>query len=330
MEPLVSIIIPTLNIGKYFGTTIKTCLAQTYSNIEIIIVDGGSTDETLEIAKEYEFTDPRVKVISAPGQCLCAARNTGVAEAKGEYIKFFDGDDMLLPYAIEHQVRTLIFFQVPFTIAEICCFTDKTLEEVWKKFPATHDFSEKDLVVKNIVDFLKEDRGATSGCLFLKKAIQDAKGYEPSLKTADEINMWLKIAINNPEANVACYAHPGIYLKRVGYFSAAVKHAKNTKWHLMSLRDCARRYLENKPANSEKLKTYLFNKLYFTIIHSYRAGLKKEAITTFKIWKQAGLKPPTIRPQYHHFLHHAFGLVIAEKILSFFRFPLTLVRKLKK
>ncbi|MFO8148312.1 MAG: glycosyltransferase family A protein [Gillisia sp.] len=97
--PLISVIIPTLNIESYISATIESVLAQSYDNLEVIIVDGGSKDKTLDLLNKYKKNDSRLKIISAPGKPLCASRNIGLSESKGKYIKFFDGDDILSPFA---------------------------------------------------------------------------------------------------------------------------------------------------------------------------------------------------------------------------------------
>jgi glycosyltransferase involved in cell wall biosynthesis len=103
--PLVSIIIPVFNAEQYIADTINSALSQTWSNIEIIIVDDGSTDQSLNIARK--FNDGRISVITQKNKGASAARNAGLKEAKGEYIQFLDADDLLSPDKIEAQVACL-------------------------------------------------------------------------------------------------------------------------------------------------------------------------------------------------------------------------------
>src|SRR5215218_4319670 len=94
---LISVIIPCYNHGAYLSTAIKSVLAQTYPNIEIIVVDDGSTDNTKAVAWGFE----KVRHIYQRNAGLSAARNTGIRNAKGTYILFSDADDWLLPDALE-------------------------------------------------------------------------------------------------------------------------------------------------------------------------------------------------------------------------------------
>lgn len=95
--PLVSIVIPCYNQSDFLGEAIKSALNQTYNNIEIIVVDDGSSDHTLEVA----FGFSGVRYIRQKNQGLSAARNTGIREGRGHYMVFLDADDRLLPIAVE-------------------------------------------------------------------------------------------------------------------------------------------------------------------------------------------------------------------------------------
>ena len=98
---LVSIIIPAYNTGEYIYRAIESSMRQTYMNIEIIIIDDGSTDNTLEVAKSYEAKDERIKVFHQGNAGVSAAKNYGIREAKGEYIIFLDSDDWFEDNAVE-------------------------------------------------------------------------------------------------------------------------------------------------------------------------------------------------------------------------------------
>lgn len=103
--PLVSVIIPAYNAEKYIAQALDSILDQTYSNIEIIVVNDGSTDNSLSIAKQYSSNN--VKIIDQPNGGASAARNTGLRMAQGDYIQFLDADDLLSEDKIEKQVSAL-------------------------------------------------------------------------------------------------------------------------------------------------------------------------------------------------------------------------------
>jgi len=103
---LVSIIIPVYNSEKCLAECIESAIAQTWDNKEIIIVDDGSTDGSFDIAGKYTIYR-YIKVIRQTNKGASAARNTGLKEAKGDYIQFLDADDLLSPDKIEGQVTSL-------------------------------------------------------------------------------------------------------------------------------------------------------------------------------------------------------------------------------
>lgn len=103
MDPLVSIIIPVYNASKYVEQSVYSVINQTYRNIEVIAVDDGSTDNSYELLKSIK--DSRLKVFKQLNQGACVARNRGIQESTGEYVKFLDADDYLYPDAIERQVE---------------------------------------------------------------------------------------------------------------------------------------------------------------------------------------------------------------------------------
>lgn len=97
MNPLISIIVPTYNVEKYIRTCIESILAQTYRNVEVIIVNDGSTDQSLAVISDLICSHHNVKVINQKNQGLSVARNTGIDVATGKYITFVDPDDKIMP-----------------------------------------------------------------------------------------------------------------------------------------------------------------------------------------------------------------------------------------
>lgn len=103
-SPLVSIIIPCYNYGRYLPEAIDSALAQTYQPVEIIVVDDGSTDNTAAAAKGY---GEKIRYIYRQNGHLSAARNTGAEAAKGDYVMFLDADDLLDPQYVELCLKEL-------------------------------------------------------------------------------------------------------------------------------------------------------------------------------------------------------------------------------
>lgn len=97
----ISVIVPAYNVQKYLERCINSILNQTYQNLEILIIDDGSTDDTGKMCDEYQKKDSRIKVIHQENKGLSAARNTGIDLATGDYLMFVDSDDEILPQMIE-------------------------------------------------------------------------------------------------------------------------------------------------------------------------------------------------------------------------------------
>jgi glycosyltransferase involved in cell wall biosynthesis len=105
-KPFVSIIIPLYNSEKYIAETIRSAQKQTWSNKEIIVVDDGSTDNSLKVANSCMDKDTRI--ITQQNKGASAARNAGLKEAQGEFIQFLDADDLLSENKIARQIEILL------------------------------------------------------------------------------------------------------------------------------------------------------------------------------------------------------------------------------
>lgn len=105
---LISVIVPVYNVEKYLYSCIDSILAQTYNNLEIILIDDGSTDCSGKICDEYALKDSRILVIHKENQGLGLARNSGLEIAKGKYILFVDSDDYIHPKMVEELINNLV------------------------------------------------------------------------------------------------------------------------------------------------------------------------------------------------------------------------------
>lgn len=108
MEALISIVIPAYNIENYISKTLDSVLAQTYQNLQIIVVNDGSKDGTGKILDEYALQDSRIKVIHKENGGVTSARLRGIAEAQGQYIGFVDGDDYIEPQMYSRLLENMV------------------------------------------------------------------------------------------------------------------------------------------------------------------------------------------------------------------------------
>ncbi|OKH34566.1 glucosyl transferase [Calothrix sp. HK-06] len=107
MTNIVTVVIPAYNASEYLAETITSVLQQTFANFEIIVVDDGSKDNTMDIVHSFSQQDSRVKLISQKNQGVSVARNTGIKNAQGEFIAFLDADDVWLPQKLALHVQHL-------------------------------------------------------------------------------------------------------------------------------------------------------------------------------------------------------------------------------
>ncbi len=104
-KPLLSVIIPVYQVEKYIGQCLDSVLAQTYTNLDIILVDDGGTDSSVDICREYQKKDKRIRIISQENGGLSKARNVGVEHAYADLVTFIDSDDFIHPNMFATMIR---------------------------------------------------------------------------------------------------------------------------------------------------------------------------------------------------------------------------------
>lgn len=107
-KPLISVIVPVYNVEKYVGRCLNSIIHQSYTNLEIIVVNDGSTDNSLSVCEEYEAKDKRIKLITQENRGLSGARNTGLRNYTGEYVTFVDSDDWIHRNMVEFMYNLLV------------------------------------------------------------------------------------------------------------------------------------------------------------------------------------------------------------------------------
>ncbi|MBD2103238.1 glycosyltransferase family 2 protein [Leptolyngbya sp. FACHB-261] len=105
MTPNVSVIIAVYKVEQYIAATVQSVLAQTYQDFELLIVDDGSPDRSVEICQQFQ--DPRIRIIRQKNRGANAARNAGIRQAQGQYLAFLDGDDLWLPEKLAKHIEHL-------------------------------------------------------------------------------------------------------------------------------------------------------------------------------------------------------------------------------
>jgi len=191
--PIVSVIIPALNAAEWIGETLQSILAQSFREFEVIVVDGGSADDTLSITKGFGKS---VKLICKPHSGKSASRNAGIYAAQGEYIAFIDADDLWLPKKLELQLQ--MFIRNP-NLSWVYCdgylFEGKSTKNIMTFGSMSHLHSGDILCPLLLNDFIP------SPTPVIRYKIIDEIGYfnETLLRREPEDwDMWLRIAAHYP------------------------------------------------------------------------------------------------------------------------------------
>ena len=144
MEYLLSIIIPIYNVEKYLEKCIKSIINQTYRNLEIILINDGSIDESAKICGKYKEQDNRIIFINKKNGGAASAKNEGLKVAKGDYIAFVDSDDFIEPDMIEYMVNTIKKYNSDIIQCKLIDYYTDTVtfnqESVSEKIVKTKDF----------------------------------------------------------------------------------------------------------------------------------------------------------------------------------------------
>ena len=129
MPPKVSIIVPVYNVSKYLDECILSLINQTYKNIEILIVDDGSIDESLDICEEYAKKDDRIILIRNSHEGVSVARNTGIENASGDWISFVDSDDYAELNMIEELINRSLEYDYDIVIGSYSVINERSLKK---------------------------------------------------------------------------------------------------------------------------------------------------------------------------------------------------------
>ncbi len=206
-EPLISIVLPVHNGRKYLKQAIESCLNQTYKNLELIIIDDGSTDDSLLIASEFLVIDNRVKVIAnGENLTLPASLNIGHRQAQGDYITWTSDDNMYQKDAIKKLYQTLIKERVDIVYCDYLIIDDE-------------DKLVGQARLKDI-EFLLFD-GVIGACFLYKKEVYNRNnGYNENLFLVEDYDFWLKALKHSYYYKIE---NPGYYFYRYHANSLTVR-----------------------------------------------------------------------------------------------------------
>lgn len=124
MDTLISVIVPVYKVEKYLDRCVESIVAQSYTNLEILLVDDGSPDRCGQMCDDWAKKDKRIKVIHKDNGGLSDARNAGVSASVGEYCVFVDSDDTIAPFMVERLYCAVVKHNTKLAICDVCCIDD--------------------------------------------------------------------------------------------------------------------------------------------------------------------------------------------------------------
>jgi len=199
MNPVVSVIIPTLNRASILPRAIGSVLAQTFSQWELIIVDDGSTDTTDEVLALYK-EDPRITIYRhTENQGTSVARNTGITHSSGRYIAFLDSDDVWEPTKLEKQVDVL---ERKDASVGLVYSGAKFIEADTKRVRIKHANAEGDIFLDEIA---YNPIGSPSRVMIRRQCIEKVGVFDILFKSHEDWDLWIRIA---KQYSCACIDEP--------------------------------------------------------------------------------------------------------------------------
>lgn len=225
--PLVSIIIPVYKVEQYLRDTVKSVQDQTYENVEIVLVDDGSPDNSGAVCDELALGDKRIKVIHQKNQGVTKARKHGISAATGAWIVFLDGDDQLLPNTIEYFVTTALTKNVDIVQTPNIRVTGDTRRIVPMTAKGTYD-------KKGYLSLLANGRitGGIGGKIIRKSLFNSETLDIPEGITNNE-DMLMNIRLSRHLNSIYCNPKKGFYLYYDRNNSASKKKIPLKNWQLL-------------------------------------------------------------------------------------------------
>jgi len=195
--PLVSVCIPVYNGGEFIGPAIESVLGQTFENFELVIVENSSTDQTLEIARQYAKSDSRIRIIANERNIGMEANwNKALSEARGAYIKLLPADDLLYPNCLERQMA---IFEHPEhkDVSLVCCARD--IVSYKDKKLMVRGATRRPQKLESVTAIRKIIRSGTNplgepGAILFRAAILKKTGlFNGSIPYVIDLDLWLRI-----------------------------------------------------------------------------------------------------------------------------------------
>jgi glycosyltransferase involved in cell wall biosynthesis len=212
--PAVSVVMTAFNVAEFVGPAIDSALAQTWRDFELIVVDDGSTDGTLEIVRQ--IADPRMSVTALPHRGVSVQLQAAIELARAPYVAFLDGDDLWSPDKLERHVEFLKAHpdaDFTFSWSRIIDARGQDTGLTTRLWKGPISFSE--LLADNVI-------GNGSATVLRRKALDAAGGIDSTLEACHDLDSWLRIALLRPRNLWAIPEYLTFYRRRLGQLTCDV------------------------------------------------------------------------------------------------------------
>ncbi len=186
--PVVSVVMPVFNGSEYLSLAVESILAQSFSDLEFLIVDDGSTDDSLEILRRYESQDSRIKIISRENTGMPRALNEGISLARGPFVARMDADDIAEPSRILKQVHYLQGHRECVAVGSALVFIDPDGEILAEqKTPESHE---------ELLERLWQGDSALPHptAMIRRDVLSAVGGYREAFAIAQDLDLWLRLS----------------------------------------------------------------------------------------------------------------------------------------
>jgi len=201
-KELISIIMPTYNSAQTIGASIVSATTQSYENIELIIIDDGSTDQTSEICNNYAKADARIRYIVQDNSGVSAARNTGIKMANGKFIAFLDSDDLWTQDKIELQMAAAAIRPDAVIVTGLRRFSGDGPDRELLSETMPPAFNGQQEYMRTILNLNNHEMAVFGTALVKKEHLEIVGFFDESLTTAEDWDLWLRLALRFPFVNI--------------------------------------------------------------------------------------------------------------------------------
>lgn len=263
-EPLISVIIPVYNTERYLAACLESVLSQSYRNIEVIIINDGSTDFSLQIAETYQGKDDRIKIYSYENEGQAEARNHGLSVATGDLISFVDSDDLLLPNSLQI-LKNIIDNNPKIDISEGEIIKDKGLQELNDENNIKIKLFSSHEAIENIL-YQRELLPSPCGKLYKTKLFNDIKFKKGIIY--EDLDIFYKVY---EKAKKISYINTPVYVYRTN--DESTLHTwKPQRTDVLDVTENIEKYLSEKypdllPAAKDRRLSANFNMFSLCSIH---------------------------------------------------------------